>query len=279
MAQQLINIGTTANDGTGDPIRTAFDKTNDNFTELYSGDVGIPEAPNDGKQYGRQSEAWTEVVGQVPEAPNDSDFYLRHQKGWSGLTQKEQPISGELLFDDVGGYVTGTVDSPVTNASFDIKTTGEIDGVVNMIYYSGASLPSFSLPVVNFTPNNFVADITVLLTIIKHPTQYVLFVQSPSVEGYVTTTLNSDLSYTITDADRGSIIELTNGTSATIVLPINIAAGVVVGFVNNTGGTVTFINDGTSTIDAEGFLLETAATAASVISWGGNRFQLIGKLS
>ena len=36
MTQQLINIGTTANDGTGDPIRTAFDYANDNFTELYA---------------------------------------------------------------------------------------------------------------------------------------------------------------------------------------------------------------------------------------------------
>jgi len=35
MARQTINIGTTANDGTGDPLRTAFDKINDNFTELY----------------------------------------------------------------------------------------------------------------------------------------------------------------------------------------------------------------------------------------------------
>ena len=37
MAKQVIGIGTTANDGTGDTVRTAFDKTNDNFTELYSG--------------------------------------------------------------------------------------------------------------------------------------------------------------------------------------------------------------------------------------------------
>ena len=36
MAQQTINIGTTANDGTGDPLRTAFDKVNSNFTELYN---------------------------------------------------------------------------------------------------------------------------------------------------------------------------------------------------------------------------------------------------
>ena len=33
MAQQSINIGTTANDGTGETVRSAFDKTNDNFTK------------------------------------------------------------------------------------------------------------------------------------------------------------------------------------------------------------------------------------------------------
>jgi hypothetical protein len=35
MAKQTINIGTVANDGTGDPLRTAFNKANENFTEVY----------------------------------------------------------------------------------------------------------------------------------------------------------------------------------------------------------------------------------------------------
>lgn len=35
-AQQVINTGTTANDGTGDTVRQAFSKSNANFTELYS---------------------------------------------------------------------------------------------------------------------------------------------------------------------------------------------------------------------------------------------------
>jgi len=35
MAKQTVNIGTTANDGTGDPLRDAFDKLNDNFDEVY----------------------------------------------------------------------------------------------------------------------------------------------------------------------------------------------------------------------------------------------------
>ena len=37
MAQQNINIGSNANDGTGDDLRTAMQKINTNFTEVYSG--------------------------------------------------------------------------------------------------------------------------------------------------------------------------------------------------------------------------------------------------
>ena len=36
MAKQIINIGIEGNDGTGDGIRTSFDKVNKNFTELYA---------------------------------------------------------------------------------------------------------------------------------------------------------------------------------------------------------------------------------------------------
>jgi len=36
MAKQTIGIGTIAGDGTGDVLRIAFDKVNDNFDELYS---------------------------------------------------------------------------------------------------------------------------------------------------------------------------------------------------------------------------------------------------
>jgi len=36
MTEQVINVGTTANDGTGDPIRTAFQKSAANFAELYN---------------------------------------------------------------------------------------------------------------------------------------------------------------------------------------------------------------------------------------------------
>ncbi len=36
MAQQIINIGALPNDGSGDPLRTAFNKINNNFAELFT---------------------------------------------------------------------------------------------------------------------------------------------------------------------------------------------------------------------------------------------------
>lgn len=36
MSRQNINVGTTANDGTGDTLRQALTKCNENFAELYS---------------------------------------------------------------------------------------------------------------------------------------------------------------------------------------------------------------------------------------------------
>lgn len=50
MTRQIINRGTTANDGTGDTLRTAAQKINENFTELYSivgGDSGTSEVSFD----------------------------------------------------------------------------------------------------------------------------------------------------------------------------------------------------------------------------------------
>lgn len=51
MTQEVINIGTTANDGTGDPNRTAFDKANQNFDELYAFYTKTPINAQTGTSY------------------------------------------------------------------------------------------------------------------------------------------------------------------------------------------------------------------------------------
>jgi hypothetical protein len=44
MAQLVINVGAAPNDGLGDPIRTAYQKCNTNFSELYSRQQTTPPA-------------------------------------------------------------------------------------------------------------------------------------------------------------------------------------------------------------------------------------------
>ena len=36
MAYQALGLGSSANDGTGDDLRTGGDKINDNFVEIYT---------------------------------------------------------------------------------------------------------------------------------------------------------------------------------------------------------------------------------------------------
>lgn len=42
--QQIINIGTLPNDGSGDPLRVAFEKINTNFTNLFDTATSISAA-------------------------------------------------------------------------------------------------------------------------------------------------------------------------------------------------------------------------------------------
>lgn len=83
MALEVINVGTVPNDGTGDPIRTAYQKCNTNFAEIYSryqqntpasstgtiGDLAGMYAADDQyfyycfQDYDGSSEIWRRVAG------------------------------------------------------------------------------------------------------------------------------------------------------------------------------------------------------------------------
>lgn len=119
MAKQTINIGSAANDGTGDPLRTAFTKTNENFTELYNANYisanSLPTA--------------------VSELTNDTGF----------ITANSLPTAVSELTND-SGYITAnslpTTISELTNdTGFITANTGYI--VLNDRYTLGTPV-SFS---------------------------------------------------------------------------------------------------------------------------------------
>jgi hypothetical protein len=70
MTQEIINIGAEPNDGEGDPLRTAFEKVNNNFTQLYSTGFFTSEAYSTGNTAGQviftaPVEAFTQGIFQV----------------------------------------------------------------------------------------------------------------------------------------------------------------------------------------------------------------------
>jgi hypothetical protein len=112
MARQNIGIGTVANDGTGDPLRTAFDKSNDNFIELYqqSGHASYIDTlyPNSGSAF--TLSATTDTVLPInggtlyqSEMPSDiTEFYFS-----GGLDISS--VSGTFVVDEViTGGTSGT---------------------------------------------------------------------------------------------------------------------------------------------------------------------------
>lgn len=86
MAQEIIDIGGQPNDGTGDSIRTAFEKTNLNFNEIFNGNflssVPIPILADSIKQ-GTSNQLLVQInensTGFI-NAPVTPDTYLK----WTG---------------------------------------------------------------------------------------------------------------------------------------------------------------------------------------------------
>jgi hypothetical protein len=96
MAQQMVNIGTVANDGTGDTLRDAGDKINDNFTELYAGLTGLLDFKGSTDASGNPN---------YP-AASKGDFYLVSVAGKIGGASGTDVEVGDSYFataDNAGG--------------------------------------------------------------------------------------------------------------------------------------------------------------------------------
>jgi hypothetical protein len=121
MAQETINIGTSPNDGTGDPLRNAFNKANLNFTELYGG-AGVGD---DSVTYAKLG---TEFTTSAALATNvdfaTAQVFTKTLSGATTLTfsntaigmVKDLVITGDhTLTLPAGSTVAGTYDGTVSN--------------------------------------------------------------------------------------------------------------------------------------------------------------------
>lgn len=93
MTRQIINVGSVANDGTGDALRFAFTKTNENFAELYNKDGDLTASiatvansvPTDVSQL-------TDTTERIP----DRDYNRLFNKPISVLTNVPASSKGQI---------------------------------------------------------------------------------------------------------------------------------------------------------------------------------------
>jgi hypothetical protein len=214
MAKQSINIGTAANDGTGDPLRTAFDKINDNFTELYGADDDATNfvIEDTTPQLGGD----LDVNGQRITSARSNEDIIILPNGTGGVIASAIRIAGTTLSSDdsasitvaealqingatnIDGAVTATSTMAVTGATT-LSSTLAVTGATTML----AGLTATSLTTNDIVSNGSNADITL----------------DPTGTGDINLTAGADVNIPanigLTFGDDGEKIE-GNGTNLTI---------------------------------------------------------------
>ena len=233
MAQQNINIGSAANDGTGDPLRTAFDKINDNFTEIY----------------GATTEANDILEDSTPQLGGDLDVNGRR------ITSARSNEDIILLPNSTGGVVAsgirlaGTTISSDDSSSININEGLILDGTASV---SGAATLSSTLGVTGATTLSSTLAVSGASTLTTTNIDNITIQDSN-----ITSTSNADIN--ITPGGTGSVVAAgvrVKGTtlSADDSSSININEGLIV--------------DGTAAISGA-TTLTGAVTASSTLAVSG----------
>ena len=114
MAREIINVGAAPNDGQGDPIRTAFTKTNNNFGELYSRIQTVPPV------------ALTGSVGDVAGmTAYDAEYYYYCFANYNGSTVIWRQVPNAAQANITALSATGNV-----TASYYIGNGSQLTGVI-----------------------------------------------------------------------------------------------------------------------------------------------------
>lgn len=145
MSQQLINVGSSTNDGTGDSLRSGAVKINSNFTELYS-QVGFTLQPASSSAIGGVAISAVETSG------------ITNTSGTIGLATASTTQLGGVKVDGTTVTISnGTISAPAAfpytlpTASTIIKGGVKVDGTTVTIdgngVISSVSSSNYILPV------------------------------------------------------------------------------------------------------------------------------------
>jgi hypothetical protein len=135
MAKQTINIGTSANDGTGDPLRSAMDKTNDNFTELYNGAGGVADGAVTTAKLAADAVDSDKIADGAIDSVHIADDQITYAKLADEFTEI-QPLTGNTINWDEATVFTKTV-TATESFSFSNAKTGM---VIDLVLTGGAGV-------------------------------------------------------------------------------------------------------------------------------------------
>ena len=131
MAKQFINIGIEGNDGTGDSIRDAFNKTNENFTELYAvfgqgGQIGFTSLSDTPDQLGS---------GKIPVSNSAGNAITMKGISGTGITVDTTSDPANIVIDvtstDVQSDTSPELGGPLKGNSFGIGGVAVTQTAVN----------------------------------------------------------------------------------------------------------------------------------------------------
>jgi hypothetical protein len=131
MAQEIINVGAAPNDGQGDPIRTAFTKCNDNFTELYTSGGGASNTISNGNSVVQISTANGNISMSVSGTANVAVITT------TGITVSNTVSAANLTSAGAVSAVGNVTGGNILTAGL-VSATGNITG--NFILGNGSQL-------------------------------------------------------------------------------------------------------------------------------------------
>ena len=144
MARQVINVGSTANDGTGDGLRTAYIKCNDNFQELYNttqtpieivngtSNIAVAESANVTVSIAGSANV-VNFAGSITEFTGNADISGDLAIGNSLTITQDVTVGDQLI-------ITGTVGSNIIPDGNNTRDLGSSSARFQDLYLSGSSI-------------------------------------------------------------------------------------------------------------------------------------------
>ena len=144
MARQVINVGSTANDGTGDGLRTAYIKCNDNFQELYNttqtpieivngtSNMAVAESANVTVSIAGSANV-VNFAGSITEFTGNADISGDLAIGNSLTITQDVTVGDQLI-------ITGTIGSNIIPDGNNTRDLGSSSARFKDIYLSGSSI-------------------------------------------------------------------------------------------------------------------------------------------